>query len=295
LNRDSDGMYIHIVKDEMCAFSSVVNEFRSISHRYRQKYGTLNRYFLSLLISQIEHELKMEHIPNASLGLLLMYTEIAFYVFSLDMNASASIKLCRIIDLLYRWAENCSDKTIIPELENRIFREVKRCLDIYDANKKEGETNLEVMNILLCLYRLLKTPISRNQIVKLFNIANGFDEEYKKLNYFQLCTLMYIIGKDVDYDDVRMKIVKEIKRRLAEDDAMLHADNAMLFFDSMVCPYLRKEEKKDILVKLFSYKEQTAYSKLKMYNATGRWFFNWDKTLSLSELLSKKEYHSPYE
>ena len=295
LNKDSDGMYIHIVKDEMFAFSSVVNEFRSISHRYRQKYGTLNRYFLSLLISQVEHELTMEHFPNASLGLLLMYTEIAFYVFSLDMTASASIKLCRIIDLLYRWAENCSDKTTIPELENRIFREVKRCLDIYDANKKEGETNLEVMNILLCLYRLLKTPISRNQIVKLFNIANGFDEEYKKLNYFQLCTLIYIIGKDVDYYDVRVKIVTEIKRRLAEDDAMLHADNAMLFFDSMVCPYLRKVEKKDILVKLFNYKEQTAYTKLKMYNATGRWFFNWDKTLSLSEQLSKKEYHSPYE
>ena len=125
----------------MNAFSSIVNEFRSISHRYRQKYGTLNRYFLSLLISQVEHELKMEHIPQASIGLLLMYTEITFYVFSLDMNASASIKLCRIIDCLYRWAEKCLDATIISELENRIFREVKRCLDIYELNRKDGETN----------------------------------------------------------------------------------------------------------------------------------------------------------
>lgn len=295
LDKDSDGLYTHIVKDEMKAFSFVVNRFRSLSHRYKQRYGTLNRYFLSLLISQIEKELKMEHIPEASPGLLLMYTEIAFYIFSLDMNASASIKLCRIIDLLYRWAEKCSDKTIIPELENRIFREVKRCLDIYDVNRKEGETNLEVMNILLCLYRLLKTPISRNQIIKLFSIANDSDEEYKQLNYFQLCTLMYIIGKDVDYDDVRVKIVTEINRRLAEEDAMLHADKAMLFFDSMVCPYLNKSEKKDILVRLFGYNEQTAYIKLKVYNTTGRWFFNWDKTRSLSELLSKKEYHSPYE
>lgn len=295
LDKDSDGIYIHVVKNEMNAFSSIVNEFRSISHRYRQKYGTLNRYFLSLLISQVEHELKMEHIPQASIGLLLMYTEITFYVFSLDMNASASIKLCRIIDCLYRWAEKCLDATIISELENRIFREVKRCLDIYELNRKDGETNLEVMNILLCLYRLLGTPMPRNQILKLFNISDGAEEKYKQLNYFQLCTLLYIIGEDKKYDDVHLKIITEINRRLAEDDAMLHADNAMLFFDSMVCPYIKKLEKKDMLVKLFGYKEQTAYIKLKMYNATSRWFFNWDKTRSLSELLSKKEYHSPYE
>ncbi|WP_232220103.1 hypothetical protein [Prevotella falsenii] len=42
-------------------------------------------------------------------------------------------------------------------------------------------------------------------------------------------------------------------------------------------------------------KEDEAYTKLEIYNKTKRWFFNWDKTQDLSELLSKKEYHSPYE
>ena len=107
LKKDLDGKYTYVVKNEMKAFTSVVNEFRSLSHRYKQKYGTLNRYFLTLLISQIKNEFKREQNSDASSGLLLMYTEIAFYVFSLDMNASASIKMCRIIDYLYKWAEKC--------------------------------------------------------------------------------------------------------------------------------------------------------------------------------------------
>lgn len=153
LAKEDDGKYKHDVKNEIKAFSSVVNEFRSLSHRYKQKYGAINRYFLTLLVSQLKNEFKSRKSPEASLGILLMYIEIAFYVFSLDMNVSASIKLCRIIDYLHKWGDKCSDKTILPELENRIFRETKRCLDIYEKNRKDNEINIEVLNLLLCLSR----------------------------------------------------------------------------------------------------------------------------------------------
>ncbi len=295
LEKGTDGRYLHNLKNEMKAFMTIINDFRSLSHRYKQKYGTLNRYLLTLLISQVGKELEQEHTSDASGGLLLMYTEIAFYAFSLDMNASASIKMCRILEYLHRWAENCTDKTILSELENRISREMKRCLDIYDTKRKGNETNLEVLNLLLCLSHLMRNPIPRSRLMKLFNISDGNAEDFVHLNYFQICTLLYIIGGDSSYEDIRTKIVAEIKKRLAEDNAMLHADNAMLFLDTLVCPHIKKAEKKDILVKSYNYTNNTAYKKLKIYSGTNRWFFNWDKTYDLSDLLSKKEYHSPYE
>ncbi len=76
---------------------------------------------------------------------------------------------------------------------------------------------------------------------------------------------------------------------------MWHADTTMLFFDALVCPFFTKSERKDILMEACGYKENTAYNKLNIYNKTKRWFFNWDKKCDLSDLLSKKEYHSPYE
>ncbi len=296
LVKNENGKYKHTIKDEIKPFTFIVDSFRSITHRFNQKYGILNRYFLSLLITQLDKESKNEHAVNAPAELLLMYLEVAFYVFSLDMNVSASIKVCRIIDHLHRWAEKCAKKTILSELENRINREVKRCLDIYEVYKKNGETNLEALNLMLCLSRIMKTPISRAQLVKLFNIVSDNPTEYANLNYFQICTLLYIIGEETIYEDIRVNILEEIKSRVEKENAMLYADNAMLFLDALVCPFFNKREKKDILMKVFTeYNDETAYRKLKIYNRNERWFFNWNKTCNLSELISKKEYHSPYE
>jgi hypothetical protein len=287
--------YKYVVKNEMSSFSSVVNCFRSITYRYNQKYGTLNRYFLTLLISQVCGESKKGSAAGATAKLLLMYLEIAFYVFSLDMSASASIKLCRILNELHKWAEKCIDKTILPELENRTYREVKRCLDIYEVNRKNDETNLEILNLMLCLSRIMKTPIPQTQLVRLFNITKGNEKEYKCQNYFQICTLLYIIGGDENYNNIRVRILEEIKRRVKEENSLRHADTAMLYFDALVCPFFAKSERKDIIMNASGCSENKAYEKLKIYNKTKRWFFNWDKERDLSELISKKEYHSPYE
>lgn len=295
LKKDDEGHYLHMVHNEMKAFSSVVNAFRSLTYRYKQKYGTLNRYLLTLLISQIGNEMNRKNIPDASTGLLLMYTEIAFYVFSLDMNASASIKLCRILEYLHRWAENCTDKTALLEMENRFYREMKRCLDIYETRHLENDINIEVLNLLLCLSRFMKTPLSRTHLMKIFSISEGNKEDYEHLNYFQICTLLYIIGGNIDYEDVRKKIIEEVNRRLLVDCALWHSDNAMLFFDIMVCPYVRKQEIKQIILKVYRCSESAYGMKYKELTKTNRWFFNWDKTQELSEILSKREYHSPYE
>ena len=296
LVKDKEGRYKHILKNEMNTFSSIVTKFRTITHKYKQKYGALNRYFLMLLVSQISEESKNKNAVNVTTGLLLMYLEVAFYAFSLDMNVSASIKLCRILNELHNWAEKCVDRTILPDLENRIHREVKRCLDIYEVNQRKNETNIEVLNLMLCLSRMMRTSIPRVQLLRLFNISKGLSVEYKQQNYFQICTLLYIVGNDVTYEDVRKMISDEIKNRVKVKSAMSHADTAMLFFDTLVCPFLKKEEGMEILKIACGYKNATkAFQRLKIYNKTKRWFFNWDKTSDLSGLLSKKEYHHPYE
>ena len=294
LVKNETGKYKHTIKNEMSSFSSIVNNFCSITYRYNQKYGTLNRYFLTLISSQLCEESNKEYASEATSKLLLMYLEVAFYVFSLDMNVSASIKLCRILYELHDWAEQCIDKTILPELENRIFREIKRCLDIYEVNKKNDEINLEALNLLLCLSRIMQTSISRTQLLRLFNINKGGIDEYKQQNYFQICTLLYIIDSDKIYDDIRKSILEEIKRRVKEENSMWHADTAMLFFDAIVCPFFEESERKEILKEVCG-NPASVDRKLKLYNKTGRWFFNWDKKCDLSDLLSKKEYHSPYE
>lgn len=295
LTKNEECNYKHIIRDEMKVFKCVVNEFRSISHRYNQKYGNLNRYFLSLLLSQIEKEFNRKYASFAYSNLLLLYTEVGFYIFSLDMNTTASIKMCKVLDSIDRWAKLCNDKNVVLEVENKIQREIKRCLDIYEVNNKENETNIVVLNLLLCVSRLNNKFIPKTQLLNIFKIENNSDEGYSKLNYFQICTILYIMDNDKSYDNIRTKIISEINRRLNEENALKKADNIMLFFDVVVCPYIPQKDKQQIFKEKKICNENKWGEKYKVLNKNNRWFFDWDKSHSLAELISKKEYHHPYE
>lgn len=58
---------------------------------------------------------------------------------------------------------------------------------------------------------------------------------------------------------------------------------------------MKKQEIKQIILKVYGCSESAYGKKYKELTKTNRWFFNWDKTQKLSEILSKREYHSAYE
>ena len=97
LTKGDDGKYTRSISNEMKVFSRIANGVRTITHKYGLTYGTLNKYFLALLLRQIRSEKKTETIPST--GLLLAYVEIAMYVFSLDMQGQTSSKRSNTLQL----------------------------------------------------------------------------------------------------------------------------------------------------------------------------------------------------
>lgn len=286
--------YASSMRDDYSEFTSFAKHFRSITHQYNLHYGDLNKYTLTLLLRQIRQEMRKGMKPY--LRLLNTYADIAFYLFSLDMHTTASYRLCSILDCLDRWADSADDVDTKQELMAKIHREAKRVIDIYQANVSDGTTNLEVLNLLIILHRLIGINIPQNQIDTLFKLNVEKHKGYENLNYFQLCTLLYLIENNNAYTSVREAIEKEIVARLSEPKQLRKADNACLFFDIMTCPYISKETcLKAIEQTLGIKKSQTKDNKRKLLAQPGRWFFDWDKTHSLTEFLEKKEYHSPYE
>lgn len=291
LNTGNDGKYVKITRNDMSVFSRFVKQFRSIVHQFELEYGALNKYTLTLLLRQIRSEMMRE----PSQGLLMAYTEIAFYIFSLDMHTTASYKLCSILECLVRWSDKNQDAMVKQELMNRIIREAERVMDIYQADVVETTTNMEVLNLLTTLNRLIVLKIPVKQIETLFRIEVKKGEGYDKLNYFQICTLLYIIEKDSIYDDVRNGIQQEIQQRLSSSAVLRKAEMAYLLFDLMTCPYVEKSICDNVLVQCGVVGKSNAGKKRAELAKPGRWFFDWDKSHSIAEFLKKKEYHSPYE
>ncbi len=293
LKTNDDGRYSKGVSTDMSVFSSFARQFRSITHQFQLNYGKLNKYTLTLLLRQIRKELKAGRTPSQ--GLLTAYAEIAFYIFSLDMHTTASYRLCSILECLISWAEKNPDKTVGQELVNRYRREAKRVLDIYVAGSSEVNMNLEVLNILITLNRLIDYKLPFGQLESLFAVKVDNGEGFEKLNYFQICTLLYIIENKSEYQAFKDLIENEVKRRIASLDDLVKSENAHLFFDVMTCPYLKNKVGMEIIKNLTKGSETKAYQKRAELAKPGRWFFDWDKSHTLASFLVKKEYHSPYE
>ena len=293
LQKGEDGQYVKGVRKDMSVFTSFVKHFRSITHQFQLKYGTLNKYTLTLMLRQIRTEMNAGRTP--SLGLLTAYAEIAFYIFSLDMHTTASYRLCSILECLVRWSEKNPDKTVGQELVNRYRREAKRVLDIYQTESSEVNMNLEAMNILITLNRLIDYKLPLGQMESIFGIKIDKGEGFDKLNYFQICTLLYIIENDLEYQPVKDCIESEIKKRITSQDDLLKSEEVHLFFDMMTCPYIKKSTGMEIIKNLTGVSDAKAFMRRAELAKPGRWFFDWDKSHALAEFLNKKEYHSPYE
>lgn len=295
LQKDESLQYKRNLRNGYHILLEFANGIRSIAHQFKLHYGDINKYALKLLMYQIVAEMKSKAKP--SLALLLSYVDVAFYLFSLDMNASASYKICRIIDYLTTWTRKTSDDNTKAEVENRISREAKRCMDIYQAQIGKNDTNLEMLNLLLTLKQTTSFNISEGQLQKVFGIDATDASSFISLNYFQICTLLFLVGNDIyQYPNMKKALVKVVKLKLGAANIFKTAEFTMLFFDIMVCPYIDEKAKKTIILRCLNCKDPDKKENwLQRFNKTKRWFFDWDKNQEISFLLDKKEYHSPYE
>lgn len=290
---EEEKQYATAIRSDYSLFTAFVKHFRSITHQFQQQYGDLNKYTLTLLLDQIRREMNKGMIPSQNL--LTGYADIAFFLFSLDMHTTASYRLCSILDCLVRWSDTAANPEAKQELLARIRREAKRVIDIYQADLALENTNLEILNLLITLHRLIEFKIPASQIGSLFrlNVANGVGFDH--LNYFQICTLLYLIENKPEYSAVLNGIETELQSRLSEPKRLRNADNACLIFDVMTCPYVSRDTCLTIIVKCLGVKRDRAGAKRAELAKPKRWFFDWDKTHGLTEYLEKKEYHSPYE
>lgn len=279
----------------MNTFTKFVNQFRSIAKEYDCKYGELNRYILSLLSKQIRKEKESGVKPFEEL--LTTYLEISFYIFSLDMSTTASYRLCRIIQLIIDWCNNSESPVLIKEnVEARINREVKRCFDIYGNQVLEGDTNMEVMNILLTIDSSTNIKLPQSTLCSLFHIIGLKDEDVLKLNYFQICTLLRIIKNDGQYVELHEKLISLLPTLFVDKNCLKRADKAQLLFDISVCPYVDRNIKLDIIGSSLGIKNRAKCGTwLSKVNKATCWFFDWDPNHKISQFLFKKEYHAPYE
>lgn len=278
-------------------FKQIIGSFRKITHHYGLSYSDLSSYMLTLLRKKvIAIEKQKENLSNTEI--LFALCNISFYIYSLDIYASVSHKICDIMYLLHKATQNIQVSQIARvELITTIEREVQRCLHYNIMMQKEDEVNLEIMNLLLALDSIVITPLSVDKIAYILgkeSASSVNENDFKNLNYFQISVLLYLMNTRTDMAKWKTWLLAAIPNLFTKSDWKRHADSTCLFFDLMVCPFITKVEKINIMMVAMNYNSNTAGNKLKKIAECKRWFVDWNRNRDFGQLLEKKRYHFAY-
>lgn len=285
-------------------YLSFVRKYRSMVHHYNVQYADISSVLLSKILTRIKYLSKSKddkEVPILKENVIANMIEIVFYVFALNMTYTTSHKVCYAINMLVDAAKRKGDKIYLREICYRIEREIKRSFDLLSDRLQPGKSNMEIINLLLTWHRVLpNSTIDTNRLAALLgrNAENEIvKDDWRKLNYYQIMTLLYIIEDNPKYNRWKTELVKQVKNNFKKNNWRQYAECVNLFFDTLTCPYLDEEIKDSILTgtQVCSTKKIAKEKREEMdYIGIKRWFWDWDKSRPFERALYMKMFHPAY-
>jgi hypothetical protein len=273
-----------------------IQDFQCIVKRNKLAYDILSKDIIRFFKSKITRILKdgeLEKDKEVVENLLLMLFDILFYAYSLNINSNTTFKLAQIIILVCKYLRD-KKADLRHSIYSKISKEADFVLTNFHRKSKKNETNIETLNLILALKKLDGTYLlSEKRLRELFEIDSI--NSYKKLNYFQIVTLLYYIDSNTIYEALRNEIESSVIQKYKDDDdPFSKSELTMLFFDFICCPFVSDKSKREVLVSSKYCKENEAKRNIKEISEQIKWFMDWDIEIDLERVLKKKEWTSSY-
>lgn len=300
--KDNDDKKFYIIEKirKPYAFSQVfIKDFQCIVKRNNIKYDLISKDVLREIKTQLVKVISSNHNTDISSleNLFLLFLDIAFYSYSLNINANTTFKLSQIIVILSKFLE-CKDDNIKYNIFSKIIKDSDFVLKNFMRKSKGYSTNIETINLLIALKKIGKDyQFTERKLKEFFGLSDKIS--YDKLNYFQIVSLLYYIEESDQYKEMKTSLVECVKNKFINDtDPFSKSELTLLFFDFISCPFLGVEHKRSVL-------KQSRYSKpndsneivdavINSINKQGKWFMDWDINIDLEKVLKKKDWGSSY-
>ncbi len=299
MRKSEDGSWnISEVRKPYSISKNFIRVFQSIVKTRDLGYDVVNRdvlrYMKTILVRiiQSDNHKTSEGVKQLE-NLLLVILDVSFYAYSLDINSSSTFKISQIIVLIDKYI-NVLNESTKHTISSKIVKEVNFCVDIYLGKIKENETNIEILNLLISM-RVFEAIylFSERRLEQLFCLDN--DSDYERLNYFQICSLLYYVADNKKYDAIREKIEKAVYTKFSQEQMpFIKAEYTLLFFDYICCPYVSLASKRQIIEVTKYANTKSSLREVVEIAKEKQWFICWDNTVDMERILKKKEWSSVY-
>lgn len=278
-----------------------LNDVKSACIEDVSSYGMICGYLVSvlnnLLVKVTEKGIGLEFEDGAGLSgysdFYHIILDIMFHLYTVSPGHQASVKIFISSTLACSFFE-----AHLPGELNSIKSKVYvSCRDFFESSeyiKMASDNNdyalLEALNLLVLLKELGDEYLVPRQILQsIVNISSG-----RLMSYFEIIVLLYYIGNNSSYAQVKSVVIKSVKSLLSDlSDIRMNSERAYLFLDIMTCPYIDANIKKGFASKLYKQMngaEPSAHQKEELASCLGRypWFVSWADADFLTAL-EKKE------
>lgn len=277
---------------------SFIKKFQFIVKRNNLTYDTLSkdvvRFFKSKLVKILKNK-ELLYSKERSENFFLMFLDIVFYCYSVNINTNTTFRIAQIIVLLVKYLERENNPDVKNSIFSKIYKESEFVLTNFHRKQVKNETSIETINLLLAVKQLGSEYMFNPEKISIFFNLN---EELNHLNYFHFTTLLYYFNNEPMYEDIKNKIITEIIGRFEQDNVFLKSELTLLFFDIINCPFVDEKQKIEIIRNSKYVKSNASNAdiieEINKIQAENKWFMDWTQEINLERNLKKKEWRSSY-
>ena len=303
IDKDGNPQKVKFIKKISAPFKEskfFIKDFQCLVKRNDLTYDLLSkeviRYFKKTIVKILKDEKTIKGKEEMN-NFLLMYFDILFYAYSLNINANTTFKVSQIIVLICKYLSKVDDE-LRHTIYSKIFKDSDFVLTNNQRKSKLNDTNVETLNLIIALKDLGDDYLfSEKRIKELFKLDDAV--RYSELNYFQIITLLYYFANHNSYQVLKDNIEAEVIKRFSNElDPFSKSEFTLLFFDFICCPFISIEAKRKVMrssnYSVGNTSNEVVDNAINDIMNQKRWFMDWDINIDLERVLKKKEWGSSY-
>ncbi|MGQ3001686.1 MAG: antiviral reverse transcriptase Drt3b [Hydrogenophaga sp.] len=274
------------MKAENLAFDAVSNYFLSTAKRLIAKYASRIKF---------RSDVHVDWIVN----FLIAFLEVVFFFYCSSLRVRQTYLVAEILLIL------CEVGRDLPDMaRKRVFAKISSEIKMIVGNShSEVGDNIEIINLILILKSLGPDySFDVNLLAKAFglNRVGGSWILPREFGYFQIASLIYLIGDSAAHEEMRDVVLKHVLFLYRDDiEWNKRSELVMLLLDLVACDYLSLDFRHSFVKEVL--RQHVAENRLgkavekfcKLVQAQS-WFFDWSKEVQLTDVLERKQLRTPY-
>lgn len=286
------------------AADKVLAEVRRIASQYSVDYSILASPALAVIVgglSQLRARIG-KSIPDFSRPRVDLinhcFIRISTFFYLMDIRAATSDKLAKVFLECSRLNEASGSGRLSFE---GLMQDSLR-LALAQA-KLNGTTGPEVVNVLVAADAVCKNlkGVTPDLVKSALGAERCWVSRCTELNYFDLVSILYLSRERHSFRSAREAACAEIEKRILRLGRRLgdYAEETMLFFDYMSCPYLPTNKRLALYTKISRELGNSSGAASTQIDfelvSTSIRFVAWDGAESFPEMLARRELQPAYD